>query len=103
MVSFKGAHFVKDIILTCVRWYAVYPLSYRQVEELMQERGGIGGPRDDQPLGAQVRPTARRGVPSPQAASLDRLAYKRRHLIAGTSAEHKNVCGVLNAPLFSPI
>jgi transposase-like protein len=39
MISFKGAHFVKDIILTCVRWYVAYPLSYRQVEELMQERG----------------------------------------------------------------
>jgi putative transposase len=39
MVSFKGAHFLKDIILTCVRWYVAYPLSYRQVEELMQERG----------------------------------------------------------------
>jgi putative transposase len=39
MVSFKGAHFPKDIILVCVRWYVAYPLSYRQVEELMQERG----------------------------------------------------------------
>jgi transposase-like protein len=39
MVSFKGAHFVKEIILTCARWYVAYPLSYRQVEELMQERG----------------------------------------------------------------
>jgi len=39
MVSFKGTHFVGDIILTCVRWYLAYPLSYRQVEELMQERG----------------------------------------------------------------
>jgi putative transposase len=39
MVSFKGAHFVRDIILTCVRWYVAYPLSYRQVEELMEERG----------------------------------------------------------------
>jgi putative transposase len=39
MVSFKGAHFVKDIILTCVRWYVAYPLSYRQLEEMMQERG----------------------------------------------------------------
>jgi len=39
MISFKGAHFVRDIILTCVRWYLTYPLSYRQVEELMQERG----------------------------------------------------------------
>jgi putative transposase len=39
MISFKGAHFVKDVILTCVRWYLAYPLSYRQVAELMQERG----------------------------------------------------------------
>jgi putative transposase len=39
MVSFKGAHFVKDIMLTCVRWYRAYPLSYRQLEELMQEHG----------------------------------------------------------------
>jgi hypothetical protein len=38
-VSFKGAHVVKDIILTCVQWYLAYPLSYRQVEELMEERG----------------------------------------------------------------
>jgi hypothetical protein len=39
MISFKGARFVKEIILTCVRWYLAYPLSYRQVEELMEERG----------------------------------------------------------------
>jgi putative transposase len=38
-VGFKRAHFVKDIILTCVRWYLGYPLSYCQVEELMEERG----------------------------------------------------------------
>jgi putative transposase len=39
MVSFKGAHFPQEIILTCIRWYLAYPLSYRQVEELMEERG----------------------------------------------------------------
>jgi len=39
MISFKGAHFAKDIILTYVRWYVAYPLSYRQLEEMMQERG----------------------------------------------------------------
>jgi putative transposase len=38
-VSFKGAHFPKDIILMGVRWYAAYPLSTRHVEELMLERG----------------------------------------------------------------
>jgi putative transposase len=41
MADFKGAHFEKDIILTCVRWYVAYPLSYRQLEEMMQERGVV--------------------------------------------------------------
>jgi transposase-like protein len=36
-VSLKGAHFPKDVILTCVRWYVAYLLSYRLVEELRQE------------------------------------------------------------------
>jgi len=38
-VSFKGAHFPQDIILMGMRWYVVYPLSSRHVEELMEERG----------------------------------------------------------------
>jgi putative transposase len=38
-VSFKGVHFPQDIILMGVRWYVAYPLSYRHVEELMEERG----------------------------------------------------------------
>ena len=38
-VSFKGAHFPQDIILTGVRWYVAYPSSYRHVEELMEEHG----------------------------------------------------------------
>ena len=38
-ISFKGAHFPQDIILMDVRWYLAYPLSYRHVEELMEERG----------------------------------------------------------------
>ncbi|MGE3541548.1 MAG: IS6 family transposase [Candidatus Tectimicrobiota bacterium] len=38
-ISFKGAQFPPDIILMSVRWYLAYPLSYRHVEELMEERG----------------------------------------------------------------
>src|SRR5215831_14354672 len=38
-ISFKGAHFPKDIILMGVRWYVAYPLSYWHVEELLEERG----------------------------------------------------------------
>ena len=39
MVSFKGTPFKTTILLTCVRWYLAYPLSYRQLEEMMQARG----------------------------------------------------------------
>ena len=31
--------FQSDIILLCIRWYLRYPLSYRNLEEMMQERG----------------------------------------------------------------
>ena len=39
MIDFKGHRFEKDIILVCVRWYLAYPLSYRNLEEMMRERG----------------------------------------------------------------
>jgi len=39
MISFKGRHHQQEIILQCVRWYVAYSLSYRDLKELMQERG----------------------------------------------------------------
>src|SRR5207248_1077910 len=36
---FKWRHFEAEIILLCVRWYLRYPLSYRDLEEMMLERG----------------------------------------------------------------
>ncbi len=39
MIDFKGHRFEQDIILTGVRWYLAYPLSYRNLEEMMAERG----------------------------------------------------------------
>ncbi len=36
---FKWRHYEADIILLCVRWYLRYSLSYRDLEEMMQERG----------------------------------------------------------------
>jgi IS6 family transposase len=37
--SFKWRHFEPTVILLCVRWYCRYQLSYRDVEEMMRERG----------------------------------------------------------------
>ena len=39
MLATKGMQFPIDVILVCIRWYAAYPLSYRHLEEMMEERG----------------------------------------------------------------
>ena len=35
----KRLHYPLDVMLLCVRWYAAYPLSVRNLEEMMAERG----------------------------------------------------------------
>ena len=39
MLNFKGMRFPIDVILVCIRCYAAFPLSYRHLEEIMEERG----------------------------------------------------------------
>ena len=39
MGIFSGRHFPREIILWAVRWYCRYGLSYRDLEEMMTERG----------------------------------------------------------------
>jgi transposase-like protein len=36
---FRWRHFLPEIILLKVRWYCRYALSYRDLEEMMAERG----------------------------------------------------------------
>jgi transposase-like protein len=36
---FRGRHFRDEVIVLCVRWYLRYPFSYRDLEEMMAERG----------------------------------------------------------------
>lgn len=38
-IDFKGAHYPKSVILFAVFFYLRYPVSYRDLEEIMQERG----------------------------------------------------------------
>jgi transposase, IS6 family len=37
--EFKWGHFYGEVILQCVRWYCKYGISYRDLEEMMMERG----------------------------------------------------------------
>jgi len=36
---FRGRHFDSAIIILCVRWYITYKLSYRDLRDMMAERG----------------------------------------------------------------
>ncbi|NKK02068.1 IS6 family transposase, partial [Rhizobium leguminosarum bv. viciae] len=39
MVDFNGSHYPKDVILYAVFFYVRYAVSYRDLEEIMAERG----------------------------------------------------------------
>jgi transposase-like protein len=43
--EFKWRHFAGDVILLCVRWYCRYGISYRDLEEMMGERGWMSTAR----------------------------------------------------------
>ena len=34
----KRMHYPLDVMLTCVRWYAAYPLSLCHIDEMMAEK-----------------------------------------------------------------
>ena len=76
-VSFKGAHFPQEIILMGVRWYVAYPLSYRHVEELMEERGVSMDHATVQRWVVKYSPRAGRSLSPPQALGRAQLAPGR--------------------------
>lgn len=39
MIDFKGSHYPKGVILYAVFFYVRYAVSYRNLEEIMEERG----------------------------------------------------------------
>jgi IS6 family transposase len=36
---FKGRQFTREVILWAVRWYLMFPVSYRDLELMLQDRG----------------------------------------------------------------
>jgi transposase-like protein len=36
---FKGRHFAREVIILCVRWYLRFKLGFRELVEMMEERG----------------------------------------------------------------
>ncbi|KPD10822.1 hypothetical protein AN476_18955 [Phaeobacter sp. 11ANDIMAR09] len=39
MIDFRGSHYPKSVVLFAVTFYLRYPVSYRDLEEIMAERG----------------------------------------------------------------
>jgi len=39
MLATKVMRFPVDVTLVCIRWYSAYPLSYRHLDEMMEECG----------------------------------------------------------------
>ena len=54
-LMFKRRRFPVEIILVCIRWYCKYGVSYRDLTEMMRERGGGGRPVHDHALGPSIR------------------------------------------------
>ncbi|VCV91684.1 Putative transposase (identified by ISEscan HMM) [Klebsiella pneumoniae] len=54
MNPFKGRHFQRDIILWAVRWYCKYGISYRELQEMLAERGSECRSLHDLPLGSAL-------------------------------------------------
>ena len=62
MIDFRGHRFERDIILTSVRGYLAYPLSYRNLEEMLAERG-VDVDHSSVSLGSEVHPATGSGFP----------------------------------------
>lgn len=71
---FKYRHFEASLILLCLRWYLRYSLSYRDLEEMMIERGFsvdhtcpgyLSHPRSRYPPVIMVQPTQNRQADYP--------------------------------------
>ena len=68
-VSYKGFRFPAEVISHAVWLYHRFPLSYREVEELLLARGGSSCPRGDSAVVRPVRDRVRgRSAPPPAAA-----------------------------------
>jgi transposase, IS6 family len=56
--AFAGFPFPPDVILIANQWYLRYGLFYRDLEELLAERGVERRPSDPVPVGSAVHPGA---------------------------------------------
>ena len=85
MLKMKGMRFPKELILVCIRWYAAYALSYRNLEEMMQERGVSVDHSTVNRWAIRFLPLLEKNLPSAQTARGRKLA-DGRNLYQGARA-----------------
>ena len=73
--AFKGRQFAAEVILWAVRWYLMFPISYRDLALMLQDRGVSVGPHDHFPLDPSL--CGRAGEADPAASAAD------QRLVAG--------------------
>ena len=59
---FKRRHFDQEIIVLCVRWYLSYKLSYRDLTNMLSERGISLGTHDHSAVGIALHPGIRKAM-----------------------------------------
>jgi hypothetical protein len=74
---FKHRRFPIEIILLCVRWYCKYGISYRDLAEMMQERGVEVDPPTIFAGCSATRRRSRRGSADIRASGLVRGVWMR--------------------------
>src|SRR3712207_6852975 len=88
--AFRGFRFPAEVILWAVRWYLRFPVSYRDLERVLADRGVevdhttvYRWVQRRVPLGPAVRPRAR-GADAAASPTLPRAVARRRDLVSGT-------------------
>ena len=94
MITFKGRHHQQDIILQCVRWYVAYSLSYRDLEELMQERGYVVDHSTIQRWVVHYAPRIEKAFRKNKKRIGDRWRLDETYSVPGAQGKH----GCLNEP-----
>jgi putative transposase len=74
-VDFKGARYPKNVILYAVYFYVRYGVSYRDLEEIMEERGADVDHATLNRWVVKFSPLMRRACPSTEAADGRILAH----------------------------
>src|SRR5215210_5723202 len=81
----RGRYFEAALSVQAVSWYLRYPLSYRDIEELLPRARLGGGPQHAEPLGAGLRVADREALAAVPSAAL-RVGSDRRDIHPGPRA-----------------